>query len=366
MLKFLLSISLSILFLTSCSTSQKVNRGFASVDDNPGLAGTILGYAKHQVEVTKWKRKGKRRVSYKTMGNNYKATRIYFRKSKEQDGSYNVLLLEYVNLLKMAPKYILSSKAPSWINRKVGYLNQILDRAVMYKAIPTDDKRVFELQKLRVVNGKLTADNSSTPSYVKLAKNATEQNPIEGATITASADGEKSEIFFPANDDFGNHGIQYNMAKWVYSIIDGFKSTWRTTYLPGDYLGAYEDKLDVILKLSQSKSGDEAKFFQNEKRSHYKKKFRENQLTNSKSAYITGDYSVSEPDDGIFVFNAGASSAHTGKEHVDQKIGLFVDIFDASETKLNQDVVELIILNTDKPSDFLMYYEHPENGEGSK
>jgi hypothetical protein len=365
MLKFLIPLSLSLMFFTSCSTN-KVNRGFASVDDNSGLSGTILGYAKHQVEVTKWKRKGKRRVSYKTMGNNYKATRVYFRKSKENDGSYNVLLLEYVNLLKMAPKYILSSKAPSFINRKVGYLNAILDRAVMYKAIPTDDKKVFELQKLRVVGGKLTADNSPKPSYVKLAEGATAENPIEGSTITASADGERSEIFFPANDGSGNHGIQYNMAKWVYNIMEGFKSTWRTTYLPGNYLGAYGDKLDVILKLEQNKTGDHADFFLNKERSHYKKGFRENQLTNSKSAYIEGKYNVSEPDDGIFVFNAGANSAHSGKEHVDQKIGLFVDIFDASQTKLNQDVVELIILNTEKPSDFLMYYEHPDNGEGTK
>ncbi len=148
-------------------------------------------------------------------------------------------------------------------------------------------------------------------------------------------------------------------------MLEGFTSTWKMSFLPGDYLGGFSDKDDVILDLRRG-STNEAAFMINEKRSNMSKKKREKQLTNAKSAYIKGDYTVSMPDAGIFVFNAKADSAHSGKEHVDQKIGLFLDVFDASKTKLNQNVVALVILNTEVDDDFLMYYEHPDNGDGSK
>lgn len=366
MTKFLtpFALSFAILLASSCS-STKVDRGFASYDEAPGLSGTLLGYVKYKKMMTRRKRlSGKNFKFEKTETDAHRAARVYFRKTNEGDGSYNVLLLEYVNLLKMAPKYVLSNKAPDWVNKRVGYLNQITSRALMYKAFPTAEPKVYELQKMRVVNGKLSSDNSEKPSLLKLAKDPSEKNPLEGATITASENGEEVEVYFPSENESGDHGMQYMLAKFVYNLIDGFKSTWRTSFLSGDYLGAYGDKKDVVLKLSQEKSGDEARFVINEDRSYLSEYNRKKQFTNPKSAHISGDYLVDEPEDGVFVFSALAAGEHKGKEHVDQRIGLFVDIFDASETKLNQDVVELIILNENDPSDFLMYYEHPDNGEG--
>ena len=45
-------------------------------------------------------------------------------------------------------------------------------------------------------------------------------------------------------------------------------------------------------------------------------------------------------------------------------MALFLDVFDASKTKLKQDVVELVFVDSKDTKDFLMYYEHPDNGEG--
>ena len=47
-------------------------------------------------------------------------------------------------------------------------------------------------------------------------------------------------------------------------------------------------------------------------------------------------------------------------QHVTNRIGLFIDIFDATISR-NEDVVELALVNPNNSRDFLMYYEHPDN-----
>lgn len=86
-------------------------------------------------------------------------------------------------------------------------------------------------------------------------------------------------------------------------------------------------------------------------------------FTNKQSAFLKGNFSVSEPRDGMFLFNTVKATKST-KAIVEGKIGLFIDIFDATKA-LGQDVVELCLINTDDPKDFLMYYEDPANGEGA-
>jgi hypothetical protein len=65
----------------------------------------------------------------------------------------------------------------------------------------------------------------------------------------------------------------------------------------------------------------------------------------------------------MFIFKSVDAEEST-KKIVEGRIGLFIDIFDATKS-LNQDVVELCLIDSENPEDFLMYYEHPDNGEGS-
>ena len=358
-----LFLPLILIGAISCSSVEEKSRKLASVEGD--LTGTILGYAKYR---EKTKRKGSANPKFGPryrISTKKRATRVYFKRAKENDGTYNVLLLEYVNLLKMAPKYVLSSKASEKINNVVGYLNQITKKVTMYKAFPTSDDKVYDLQKIQIVDGKLSSKNSTNPSQLVLKKDISEKNRLEGAKITASADGEQVEVYFPKEDDDSvSNGMQYLLAKFVYSMIDGFRSTWRDAYLTGDYLGAYADVKDVVLKLDSNGNYNHASFIENKDRTNMSVAKREKQMTNSKSAHIRGEYEVEKLDEAVFLFKAKGDGPHPAKEAVDQRIGLFVDIFDASQTKLKQDVVELIILNEDDPEDFLMYYEHPENGEG--
>lgn len=367
---------LSFVLLLGCSTANKMEKRGVASTDGVGLSGTILGEVRYksQREVRVGGKDTTRTVT--RHHTKKRATRIYFRETKENDGSYNVVLLEYVELIKMGKKYVISNKGPDWLNKLIGYLDEIVARAVLYKAIPTSDRKIFDLQKLRYENGELVAATSANPSKLILDKDPNDNSPLEGARITQSKDGESGEIYFPYTDkDVRKErvknkkaidpGLQYNMAQLVYGAIEGFRSTWRTSFLTGNYLGAYNDKKDIVLKLANEGNLDTANFILNKDRAHFSKRRRERQFTNPKSAHITGKYTVEEVDSGIFIFKLDQSVDSTGSKSVDQKIGLFIDIFDASQTKLKQDVVELLILNTDDSKDFLMYYEDPNNGEGN-
>src|SRR6476660_8242241 len=97
---------LSVLVLTACSSTNNNSRKLASVDKD--LTGTYLGVAAY----------GKGHDGF-----NKKAIRIYFHPIANEPGKYDVVLLEYVDLLRMAPRYIVSNKIPAIPKRtKYGYL----------------------------------------------------------------------------------------------------------------------------------------------------------------------------------------------------------------------------------------------------
>jgi hypothetical protein len=80
------------------------------------------------------------------------------------------------------------------------------------------------------------------------------------------------------------------------------------------------------------------------------------------SAFLKGEFTISEPRDGMFLYHSVNADNKTN-DVVKNKIGLFIDVFDATKS-LGQDVVELALIDSEKPADSLMYYEDPENGEG--
>jgi hypothetical protein len=347
--------------LSACSSSQK-SRNIASSDVD--ISGTILGVVKHTEKVRRPKNHGPRGgTGWKTVTvNKYRAARIYLNEIESEKGSYHAIILEYVNLVGMAPKYIISNKA-TWLAKKVGFLNQIAKRIAVYKVTPGQEQGTYEMQKLQVVGDKIEPANGKNPSQLILSETKVGDHVLSGARITAAADGEPVELYFPYKDDKEHHGIQYGLAQFTYKKVK-LDSTWRKDFLSGPYLGAYGDKADVVLDLVKTENGPAAKFLINKDRVHLSERKRERQFTNAKSAYIEGDYTVSEPEDGMFVFQS-VERDQMGVEHVRGKIGLFIDIFDATKS-LNQDVVELVLVDSAKPEDFLMYYEHPDNGEGSK
>ena len=366
-MKIMFLVSFTLL-LSSCSFNHG-KRHVASIENN--LTGTRIGVVTYRTK--KWVNVSNSNGDYAEEKRELKtfvkkrAVRLYLHPIEKEVGSYHLVLLEYVNLLKMAPSYISSNKLPGLVHsiRWMNFLNQISKKATVYKVTPTSDESVYDMQKLKVVGNKIEAEKAKEHSQLILSSDSpsmkSKLHSMDGARITASNGGESAEIYFPAPKEKGSFGEQYTLAQFVYRAAE-LESTWRKDFLSGPYLGSYGDKKDEVLRLS--KDGDEytANFKLNKKRSHFSRRRREKQFTNKKSAYLEGEYTVSEPEDGMFIFNKKGSS-HKGAEYVEGQIGLFIDIFDARK-KLGQDVVELILINRDDPEDFLMYYEHPDNGEG--
>ncbi len=336
----------SLLLAVSCANTNQPARKIASI--GPDLTGTILGVSDY----------GKGHNGY-----NKKAMRIYFHPKENDAGSYNVVILEYVDLLAMAPSYIISNKIP-FIAKKVGFLNHITTTIAAYEANPGAKEGTLELWPLVVQGNQIVPKKDVKPRIFTLAENFDPKNPIAGATISPSNESEPQEIFFPSKDIKKKAGIQYGTAKLAYEKAK-LESTWRKSYLRGPYLSQYHRKDDVVLNLGKANDVDTASFVINEAyTARMSEKKRIKMFTHPESAFLKGDFTVSEPRDGMFLFHS-VNADDSSNGIVKNKIGLFLDVFDAT-VSLNQDVVELALVDSEKPSDFLMYYEHPDNGEGTK
>jgi hypothetical protein len=334
-----------LLLLGSCASTNKP-RGISSVDkDLSGQYGQYLGVA-----------------DYNLLGGEInKAVRLYLKPIEGEQGSYNAVLLEYVNLIGMAPKYILSNKAKK-VSKKIGFLKNITSTIATYKVVPGEKENTFEMWPLIVVNDQIVVDQEGKPRILTLSTESGLKTVLSGATISSSGKGQPNEIFFPKDDDDKINGVQYELAKFTYDAVK-LNSTWREDYLAGPYLSQYANVDDVVLDLEASGGKYSANFFLNKDYASMAPKKREAMFTSKKSAFLTGKFEAIEPQEGMFIFKATESEPKS-ISIVEGRIGLFIDIFDASKTKLKQDVVELALINPMDPKDFLMYYEHPENGEG--
>jgi hypothetical protein len=332
--------------LAACSNFDN-HRSLSSLNS---LEGNYLGYGNYKVKSFRGKRLGKPKMP---------AIRLYLDEVPGEQDSYYAVILEHVGLLSMAPQYIASSKLPV-VNKLIGYLKNITERISVYKVTRGSQIGTYEMHRLKVVGNDIQLIKTVKPSLLVLSDDKNLSHPLEGAMITDSKNGEPVRIKFPSKSDKRN-GMQYSLAKKIYDGT-GLESTWRKKFLPGPYLAAYGNRKDVVLQLNRSGSRNRGLFTINKKKAkRYNKKQREAQFTNAKSAYISGDYKVTEPIDGMFLFRPYSGKSH---KYVQGRIGLFIDIFDATKA-LGQDVVELALINPSDPSDFLMYYEDPENGEGN-
>lgn len=333
----------SLLVMVSCSSPSNNTRHVSSVGHN--LNGTYLGVAEHKAPHE---------------GPDKAATRIYLQEIEGEAGKYHAVLLEYVDLLKMAPSYIASNKLP-FIAKRTGYLKNITTTISTYEVVPGAKQGTFEMWPLAIKEDRIEANHSVKPRILTLSVEVDPKNPLAGATISSVRADEPTNIFFPKKDDNKKNGIQYATAKLAYEKVK-LESTWRKSFLRGPYLSQYYRKDDLVLKLSGNDNNHVADFVLNEKMSKLSTKKRSKMFTNEKSAFLKGEFSVTEPLDGMFVFRPVVDGTDTANI-VKGRIGLFIDIFDATKS-LNQDVVELALIDPEKPEDFLMYYEHPENGEG--
>ena len=366
MWKLFVSLSFSLLLSCSSKPEQRGLSSFSVID----ISGTCLGIADY---------------GFGRKGLKWPAVRMYLHPSQEEPGAYNAVLLEYNGFAKTGVRYG-ANKRSKKLSNILGYLNDITNNLQVYRLLPSSNNPLkFEMFPLKVVGEKIEVNTDVTPAVLTLAKKRNKKRPLEGAELTSngSIPGLVKRIFFPDPDGikkgnqpgaydegggrFGqNHpddgkDFQYSLARAIYSLAD-LKSTWRKKFLPGAYLSAYNKKDDVVLDLSTKGKSLGANFKINPDYSDMNPLERAAIFTSPHSSILRGQFRSTEPVDGMFLFHNESSDRYT-QMVVEGRIGVFVDIFDATES-LGQDVVELAMVNPNDPKDFLMYYEHPDNGEG--
>lgn len=333
----------SLFALVACSTVKKDHAERKVAAETKDLTGNYVGVADYG--------KG-------TKGPNKKAVRIYLHPIEGRPGSYDVVFLEYVNLIKMAPKYITSNKI-RFLAKLFGFLKDITKYVVAYEAVPGAQENTLELRPLVVSGDRIVTKEGAAPRILTLSPDAPAKNPLAGATLSSTLESDPEEVFFPKDGDGEKKtGHQYKLAKFVYEKVK-LESTWRKNFLNGPYLSQYYKRDDVVLKL---RNGSEAEFVESPKYDWKSEKKRRAMFTNPASGFLRGRFTVTEPRDGMFLFRS-VDADPKSKEVVEGKIGLFIDIFDATKS-LNQDVVELTMIDSEDRENFLMYYEDPKNGEG--
>lgn len=329
------SLLVSLIF-ASCLLPQAVLAGGKN-----DLSGTRLGEAKYA------ERGG---------GLRKPAIRLYLRKAEGEADTYWAVLIQYANLPTIMPQYLASRVLPV-ANHLIGYLNHITDQIIVYKVTPGSLNGHYQMWPVTVSGNAIKPVAGSKPRLLILAENATATDPLAGAAISASVPSEP-EIRFPAEGDGG--GIQYRLAHTTYKKAK-LESTWRTDFLSGPYLAAYGKIDDEVLRLKSQAGEHTANFFINPKFANMPMNKRQAIFTHPGSAFLVGNYKASEPVDGMFLLSP-TQEGLAGAQDLGGRIGMFIDIFDATKS-LNQDVVELVFVNPSNPQDFMMYYEHPENGD---
>jgi hypothetical protein len=340
-------IALAALALMSCSTPQTTPTARAPSAADPDLStprNSRLGQTNYKVF-----RKGLNRS----------AVRLYMVKAPEEPGSYYAVLFQYANLPGIFPKYAAARNFPA-INKAFGYLKKIGAKISAFKAVPGEKPRTYRFHPLQVSGATITASAGSTLT-LNLSEQLRADDPLGGATLTA---GEDVLYNFPAEGD-ATLGAQYNLTKFTYEKA-GLDSTWWQDLITGRFLAAYGKVDDEVLFLkSDAAAGDVATFVDNTgKFPKLSRKKRVAIFTHPGSAFVAGDYKIHEPVKGMFVLTA-AKENQPSADVVTGKIGLFLDIFDASKA-LGQCVVELAFVDPSDPEGFLMYYEHPDNRKGDK
>ncbi len=295
------------------------------------------------------------------------AMRFYLERNENEADSYYGVLVEYDELIKMAPPYLAAQKAPG-LNESVGFLDKIATRISAYKVVSGSRQGSYDLYNLEVQNGQI-ASSSMKVMELNLDPNNTEKNLLAGAKIIGNKDGE---IIFPKQnkglakiaDYTGILTREYYLAKFTYKI-GSLGSTWRgkkdkngvdtwEKTLEGSYLPEY-GRYDRVLELY--KQGD-----------HHRAKFVKAQstpaedFTNPKSASIEGDYYFIEKPAKIFLLVPVNGNQTDSDREMTGRIGLFLDVFDGSAPKAgNKLVTELAFVNPKDPEDFMMYYQHPKH-----
>ena len=309
----------SVLF--SCG-SNKVNREVSNITIEPGKNFKIRNFEGNHFGNVKY-------------DNNNRGVGLYLQKIPNQDAYYG-LLAEYLghfeeknftaNFLRPGKKKLLGKE-------KNGYLTELLERVNVYRFDRVPGKRIYNLKYLKVNNGKIESGKVVPGARLAILGKLIKGNPMKNAMLTMIINGQETKTIFSKSKRF-----------WLKSLLS---SRWEKDYVAGNYNPGYKQGDIINLELQKFdgvKNIGKADF----------------DATTLKKERVLGTFNVREDFRGMYIFQAAPSATRPiGTEVIEDKIGIFFDVFDARG--MGMDTVELVLVNPSDSYGSQMYFEEYGN-----
>ncbi len=235
--------------------------------------------------------------------------------------NYYGVVMEYLNYFT-EKNFILNFVRPG----KKGYLEELLQWIRIYKFVREENSPIFRMHDLKVVNGEIITSEKPAIGSLVLNSKAGKRNPLDNAVLNTKIDEKPVTITMTSKRRFP------------------LKSSWENTYVPGPYNPGYKQADITILDLNRdydAKTKKASADFNVEK-------------LKGKTLEIKGAFTVKQAQKGMYTFVAQDIARTVGAPLVQDKIGVFIDVYNAQPV---MNTVELVLIDPTNPKNSQMYFE---------
>ncbi len=317
-----ISIILLIFTLVSCA-SNSGNRNISSTDTATIPTAKIKNFEGNHFGNVKY-------------GDNTRGVGLYLQKVPNQDAYYG-LLAEYLSPFEEKNfiwNFLRPGKKKFFSKKKNGYLKDLLNRVMLYRFDRIPGKQSYSLSKLRVKNGQIQTAGIVPQAELRIRGKLIKGNPMKNSILFLNIDGEKTLTNFRGSNRFG------------FAAKSKLNSRWEKDYVEGNYNPGYKEGDIINLKLGSFDAPKNTAIAQFD-------------ATTLRKERIQGNFNVREDIRGMYTFQARDKTVLAGKDIVEDKIGIFFDVFDAQG--LGMDTVELVLVDPANAKTSQMYFEEYGN-----
>ncbi len=269
-------------------------------------------------------------------GNDLRGVGLYLQKIPNQDAYYG-LLAEYLSAFQednFISNFFRPGKKKFFSKKKNGYLKDLVNRIMLYRFDRIPGTLSYSLSRLKVENGKIKTAGVVPNAELRIQGKLIRGNPMKNSVLFLNINGEITRTKFRGSHRFG------------FILRNKLNSRWEKDYVEGNYNPGYKEGNLINLRLQEFDAQNNNALAQFD-------------ATTLRNERIQGDFNVREDIRGMYTFQASGNKAVTGKSIVEDKIGIFFDVYNAQG--IGMDTVELVLVNPADPYTSQMYFEEYGN-----
>ncbi|MCT4641778.1 MAG: hypothetical protein N4A33_05720 [Bacteriovoracaceae bacterium] len=251
---------------------------------------------------------------------------LLLKKVENEKDSYYAVVSEYLSPFRednFIADFFRPGKKKLFSKKKNGYLQELYKWIRIYKMTKVKGTNSYIFEKLQVIDGKVIALKNSDDSTLNVNYNF--RGYVKNMVMHTTIDNIPVILKFKTKRRFP------------------LKSTWETKFTVGPYNPGYKQAGITILTLGKM----------NKQTNSATANFNVESLKGKKMT-IKGDFKVSKAGSGMYTFMDKGSSTTYGAHLIEDKIGIFVDVYNAQPI---MNTVELVLIDPANPYNSQMYFE---------